>query len=96
MRDVHDSPTSSLRGTHFLRLQTEGTVELADDDLALLQGGGAWRMGEAAADAERLQRGDECPLQVGLTLLQGRLHTITPLLQAPPTQRGIVVPEENK
>lgn len=90
------SNTVTEGGTHFLRLQIEGTVELADDDLALLQGGGAWWMGEAAADAEWVQRGDERSLQVGLTILQGRLHTLTPLLQAPPTQRGIVVPEENE
>lgn len=82
------SNTVTEGGTHFLRLQTEGAVELADDDLAFLQGGGARWMGEAAADAKWVQRGDERPLQVGLT--------VTPLLQAPPTRRGIAVPEENK
>lgn len=90
------SNTITEGGTHFLRLQTEGSVELADDVLALLQGGGAWWMGEAAADAEWLQRGDNRPLQVGLTVRQGRLHTVAPLLRAPPTQRGIVVPEQNE
>lgn len=62
--------------TRLLRLQTVGGVELPDDDLTLLQGGWAWRVGGAAVNPQRPQGGDEAPLQLGVPVLPGRFQTL--------------------
>lgn len=61
--------------THFLRLQTVGVVELLDDDLTLLQGGGSRRTGGAAVNPQRLQRGDEGPRHIVASALPCRSWT---------------------
>lgn len=77
-------PVAVLVGTHFLRLQTEGAMELLNDDLALLQSGRAWLLGGADVDTKGCQRGDQRPPLASFPLHLPRAS----YPKAPPTHRG--------